>query len=169
MWRSKKLIVVAVLTTVLVVGSIGGIALADNGDGSSGARHEALLDQVCEIYNTNPDRPGDIDCNALKAAFAEAQSRMREAALDSYLQKLVDEGKIDPDRATAYQAWLQAMPDMEPFRQQLKEWQQARPGMPPELKEWQEARPDIPFGFGFHGPRCRPFGSRGFGGPLSSQ
>ena len=35
MWRSKKFIVGAVLVTVLLFGSLGGVALADDGDGGS--------------------------------------------------------------------------------------------------------------------------------------
>ena len=171
MWRTKKFIVGTVLATVLLVGSIGVVAVAaDNGDDSQpGAQHEALLDKVCEIYNANPETSYDIDCEALEAAFAQARSEMREAALDNRLQKLVDEGKIEPDQVTAYKEWLQATPDMQPFRQQLSEWQQARPGIPPELGEWQQARPDVPFRFGFKGRGgFRGMGGmRGFGGPCA--
>ena len=166
MWRSKKFIIVTVLAAVLLVGSIGGVALAQTGNGDDSqpkAPHGALLDKVCEIYGEG------IDCEKLEAAFAQARSEMREAALDNRLQKLVDEGKIEPDQVTAYKEWLQATPDMQPFRQQLSEWQQARPGIPPELEEWQQARPDVPFRFGFKGHRgFRGMrGMRGFGGPCA--
>ncbi len=84
MWRRKKLIIVAVLAAVMLVGSIGGVILAaDNGDDSQPeARCGALWDRICEIYNANPDRPGDIDCETLKAAFAEARSEMQGEQLD---------------------------------------------------------------------------------------
>ena len=52
---------------------------------------------------------------------------MQNEALDSYLQNLVDEGKITQEEAGQYKAWWQAKPNMEPFQQQLEEWQQARP------------------------------------------
>ncbi len=162
MWRSKKFIIAAVLAAVLLAGSIGGVVLAaDNGDDSQPkARCGALLDKVCEIYNANPGKPGDIDCDVLKAAFAQARNEMRPEALQNRremgpeamqnrLQNLVDEGKITQGEADQYKAWLQARPDMEQFRQQLKEWQ--RPDTPPELKEWWEARPDVPVEFGFRG------------------
>ena len=157
MWRSRKFIVVALLAAVLVAGSIGGIALAqDNGDGS---QPKTLLARVAEKLG--------IDQQELEDAFAEAQTEMRDEALDTRLQKLVDEGRITSDEATAYKEWLQAAPDMEPFRQQLREWEQNRPGMPPELKEWQDAKPDVPFAFGFKGRGgFRGMGGmRGFGGP----
>ena len=147
MWRSKKFIVAAVLATVLVVGSIGGIALAqENGDDS---QTKTLLARVAEKLG--------VELEVLKGYFAEARSEMRDEAI----QKLADEGKITQEQADQYKAWLKSRPDMEQFRQQLKEWQLTRPDMPLELKEWLEASPDMPVGFGFRGPR----GFRGFGGP----
>ena len=157
MWRRKKMIIIGLLATVLLVGSVGGVVFAqtENGDDS---QPKTLMARVAEKLG--------IGQQELEDAFAEARSEMRDEALDSYLQKLVDEDKITPDQAVQYKEWLQARPDMEPFRQQLREWQQARPGMPPEMKEWQEARPDIPLpgpfgrfgGPGFHG------GMKGGGG-----
>ena len=156
MWRSKKFIV-ALLATVLVVGSIGGIALAntENGDDS---QPETLLDRVAEIL---VGKGINITSEQLKEAFTQAQSEMRDEALDSRLQNLVKEGKITQEQADQYKAWLQERPDMGQFRQQLRDWQQARPGMPPELEEWQQARPDMPLPGSFGG-----FGSRGFHGGM---
>jgi len=120
MWRTKKFIVAVLLTTVMLVGSTAGIVLAqENGDGS---QPKTLLTRVAEILG--------IDQQTLEDAFAEAQSEMRDEALDSYLQKLIDEGKITEEEAEQYKAWWQARPDMEPFQQQLREWQQARPDVP---------------------------------------
>jgi len=157
MWRSKKFVVFALLAAVLLVGSISGIAFAQTGNGDDSqpeVRCGALLDKVCEIYEQKTGV--GIEQEVLKEAFTEAQSEMRDEALDKGLRKLVDEGKISPDQADQYKAWLQAKPDTEPFRQQLKDWQLARPDISPELKEWQDARPDMPppepFGrFGGHG------------------
>ncbi len=139
MWRSKKFIIVALLAAVVLVGSVGGVALANTESGVDSqpkAQRGAQLDRVCEIYEANTGVA--IDCEALKAAFADAQSEMREAALDSYLQKLVDEDKITSDQATAY-------------------------------KEWQQARPDVPIRFGFqgHGKFRGMGGMPGFGGPCA--
>jgi len=162
MWRRKKFIIVAVLAAVVLVGSTVGVALAQTGTGDDNqpeAQQGALLDRVCEIYEQKTGVT--IDQEALKDAFAQAQSEMRDEALDSYLQNLVDQGKITEEEADQYKAWLQAGPDMEQFRQQLSEWQQARPDVPPELKEWQEARPDMPLPGPFGG-----FGGRGFQGGM---
>ncbi len=161
MWRSKKLIVITLLATLVLVGSTAGIVLAQENGGDS--QPKTLLARVAEKLGLNQQE--------LEDTFAEARSEMRAEALDRYLQNLVDQGRITQDEADQYKAWLQAKPDMEPFRQQLKEWQQARPGAPPELKEWQEARPDTPLPglfrrFGGHGFRggMKWGGGRGFWG-----
>jgi len=164
MWRSKKFLLVTVVATVVLLGSIGGVALAQTGTGGDSqpkAQYEALLGKVCKIYQ---DKTGvAIDQAALQDAFTQAQQEMRDEALDSYLKNLVAQGKITQEQADQYKAWLKARPDMAQYRQQLKDWQQTRPGVPPELKGWQQARPDIPlpgrFG-GMKGDGGRFFGSR---------
>lgn len=112
MWRSKKFIIAMVLVAVVAVGSIGGIALAaDNGEDSQPqAQHEALLERVCEIYEQNTGTA--IDVQALKEAFAQAQSEIRNEALNNYLQSLVDEGKITQEQAGEYLEWWQLRPDV---------------------------------------------------------
>jgi hypothetical protein len=139
MWRSKKFIVIASLVAVLLVGSIGGVVLAqteNEDDNTPAAQHEAMLARVCEIYNiANPEAP--IDCEALKDAFtqagselrAEAQEKMAEAR-DKHLQSLIDEGKITQEQIDQFDAWL-------------------------------ESKPEVPFVPGLVGPD----GHRGFGGP----
>jgi len=163
MWRRKKFIVVAVLAAVILAGSVGGVALAQTGNGDD-SQPKTLIARVAEILG--------IDQQKLEDAFAQARSEMRDEALDSYLHDLVEQGTITEEQAVQYKAWWQARPDIEPFRQQLREWQQARPGIPPELEEWQQARPDIPlpgpFGrFGGHGGFRGVGGMRGFGGPCA--
>jgi hypothetical protein len=156
MWRSKKFIIGAVLAAVVLAGSLGGVALAQTESASDGAG-KTLLARVAEILG--------IEQQTLEDAFAQARTDMRDEAL----QKLVDEGKITSEQAEQYKTWLQARPDMEPFRQRLNEWQQLRPEIPSELKEWLEASPDMPFRFGFKGfGGFRGMGGmRGFGGPCA--
>ena len=138
MKRSKKLIVGAVLAVVIIAGSIGGAVLAaDNGCNSQPEAHFAtLLDRVCEIYNANTDP--DIDCDALKEAFSEAQGEIRAAATEGYLQRLVEEGMIDDAQA-----------------EELREWWESRPDMP------------MKFGFGGRGGFPGHGGFRGFDGPCA--
>ncbi len=101
MWRSKKFFVVALLATLVLVGSTAGIVLAqENGDDS---HPKTLLSRVAEKLGINQQE--------LEDAFAEAQSEMRAEALDSRLQYLVDQGKITQDEADQYKEWWQARPD----------------------------------------------------------
>jgi hypothetical protein len=111
----------AVLLPILLVGGIAGgvVAAADDtsnntGDQSQTAdstdRYQALLDRVCAIY---AEKTGvAIDSEALKEAFAQAQSEIQDEALKSWLQNLVDEGKITQEEADQYLEWWQARPDV---------------------------------------------------------
>ena len=94
MWRSKKLVIAVVLAAVMLAGGIGGVVLAtDNGDdGEPEAKYEALLDRVGEIYQQNTGVA--LDQEALKDAFVQAQSEMQAEALETWLQSLVEQGKI---------------------------------------------------------------------------
>jgi len=126
MWRSKKFMIVALLTTVVLAGSIGGVALAqtENGDDCQPeARHSALLERVCEIYEENTGEA--VNPQELQEAFAQAQSEIRDTALDNRLQHMVGQGRITQDEADQY-------------------------------KRWQDSKPDVPARFGFHGLRGRP-------------
>ena len=111
MWRSKKLIIAAVLAAVMLAGGIGGVVLAtDNGDDSEpDAKYEALLNRVGEIYQQNTGVA--LDQEALKDAFAQAQSEMQAEALETWIQSLVEEGKITQEQADEDLAWWQAKPD----------------------------------------------------------
>ena len=109
MRRSKKFVLVTVLATVVLVGSITGVVLAQNGDDSQPkAGPEALLGRVCEIYQQNTG--DDIDPEALKDAFAEARGEMLQEALQNRLQYLVEQGKITQDEADQYLEWQQSRP-----------------------------------------------------------
>jgi hypothetical protein len=117
MKRSRKFVLVTVLATLALVGSISGIVLAQNGDNSqpnaaNQTANQALLDRACEIYQENTGVA--IDQQALKDAFAQAQSEKLQEALDSRLQSLVDEGKITQDQANQYKEWWQSRPEV-PF------------------------------------------------------
>ena len=141
MRRSKKFIIAGVLAAVLLVGSIGGVALAQTGDGED-TQPQTLMARVADILG--------IDQQTLEDAFAQAKSEMRDDALDNYLNGLVEEGTITQDEADQYRAWWQARPDMEPFQQQLR--------------DWREARPDVPLTDERFGGRCFPGGMKRGGG-----
>jgi len=114
MWRSKKLIISAVLAAVVLVGSIGGVVLADDGDADNQpeAQFDALLDRTAAVYQEKTGTALDID--ALKESFNETRNEMRIEALQERLQAMVDEGKITQEQADEYLEWQQARPDV-PF------------------------------------------------------
>ena len=152
MWRSRKFIWgVAIAIVLMLVGSVGVVfAQTENGDDS---QPKMLAARIAEILG--------IDQQRVEDALTQARTEMREEALDSRLQNLVKEGRMTQEQADQYKTWLQSSPDMSQYRQQLKDWQQTRPGMPPEMNEWQQSKPDLPeeFGRAFH----KGFG-RGFRG-----
>ena len=76
------MIVAAVLAGVLLFGSLGGIAIADDGDDGPAAKFGAFIDRVIALYEEETDGADTIDNpEALQAALAGARSEMREAAL----------------------------------------------------------------------------------------
>jgi hypothetical protein len=114
MWRSKKFIIIAVLAVVVLAGSIGGVALAQSGDENNSqppAQQQTLLDKVCAIYQQNTGTA--IDSGELQKAFDQARSEMRDEALNSYLQGLVDKGKMTQEQADQYKAWLKSKPEVD--------------------------------------------------------
>ena len=128
MWRSKKFIVIALLATVLLVGSIGGVALAQTGNGEEShpdTHHEALLDRVIEIYEEKTGTA--IDPEELEAAFAQARSELcpeplpggrmiDPEAMQERLQSLVEQGKITQEQADKMtEQWESVMEEGEGF------------------------------------------------------
>ncbi len=103
MWRRKKFLLVGLLAAVLLVGSIGGVALAqtENGDDN---QPKTLLARVAEILG--------IDQQKVEDAFAQAQSEMQTEALQNRLQNLVDQGKMTQGEADQYLEWQQSKPDV---------------------------------------------------------
>jgi hypothetical protein len=118
MWKRKWFIPVVVVSILLIGGIVGGVVVA--GDDSSGNteaqnqttdRYQALLDRACTIYE---EKTGvAIDSEQLKDALDQAQSEMKDEALESWLQDLVDKGKITQEQADQYLGWWQSRPDIE--------------------------------------------------------
>jgi polyhydroxyalkanoate synthesis regulator phasin len=69
---------------------------------------DALLTRVADILG--------IDKQTLENAFKQAQSELRENALDTRLQQLVKQGSWTQQQADAYKAWIKARPDVPPLR-----------------------------------------------------
>jgi hypothetical protein len=116
--RKRKWLIPVILSVVLIGGITGGmIAAADNSSSSTVAdnqtadRYQALLDRACTIYQENTGVT--IDPGQLKAALQQAQSEMRDQALQNRLQDLVDKGKITQGEADSYLQWWQSRPDIQ--------------------------------------------------------
>ncbi len=108
MWRRRKFIVVALLATVVLAGSIGGVALAQTEEGDD-SQPKTLFERVTDIL---VGEGVNITSEQLKDAFTQAQSDLRSDALRSRLQALVGEGKITQPEADEYLEWWQAKPDV---------------------------------------------------------
>jgi len=101
------------------IGDIAGGVIAAADDSSSNTedqsqaadRYQALLDRACAIYEEETGVA--IDSGQLKDALDQAQTEMRDEALESRLQNLVDEGKITQEEADQYLVWWQSRPDIE--------------------------------------------------------
>jgi hypothetical protein len=146
MWRSKKFIIIAVMTVLVLGGTLGGVAIAQADDQNNDttptatANVSSFLEKVAEIYQNNTGVA--IDPEALQQAITEARQAIRDEALDNYLDKLVADGTITQEQAEDFKAWLEAKPDL-PIN---------------EFKEWWEARPDISSMFGQNENGIGPFG-----------
>jgi uncharacterized membrane protein len=118
MWKRKWFIPVVVVSVLLIGGIVGGVVVAGNNSSSTTEeqsqitdRFQALLDRVCAIYEENTGVA--IDPEQLKESLDQARSEIREEALESWLQNLVEEDKITQEEADQYLEWWQSRPDIE--------------------------------------------------------
>ena len=165
MWRNRKFILPVLAGALLVVGLIGGVALAQDDGGSTAEitddSRPKILERVAEILG--------IDQQQLEDAFAQARTEMQDSALRDYLDKLVAEDRITQEEADEYYTWWNSRPDLTQYQEQLKAWKEAKPGIPPEFEEWMDATPDMPLprsfdGFGMRASRILRGGLGFFGG-----
>ncbi len=100
-------------------GHMGGRPVPPADDGAVGTedqpapvdRHQELLDRACAIYQENTGVA--IDSEQLRDAFHQALTELREEALETHVQNLVDEGRITQEEADSYLGWWQSRPDIE--------------------------------------------------------
>jgi hypothetical protein len=123
MRRSKKLIIAVGLASVLLFGSLGGIALANDGDDGPAAKFGEFLDKVVTLYEQKSDGDTIDNPEALKEALTEAKAQMREAFMENRLQGLTDEQK------EALQDWRDSRPNLtDEQKEALQEWWDSRRG-----------------------------------------
>jgi uncharacterized membrane protein len=107
MWHKKKIYLIAMVAVlVLIAGSIGGVALAQETEETTDNTTPAqtLISRVASILG--------IEQETLENAISQAKQEMREEAQDEYLQGLVDNGQLTQEEADQYKAWLEAKPDV---------------------------------------------------------
>lgn len=117
--KKRKWFVPVVLVSILLVGGItGGVVASANNSSSSSEdqsqatdRYQALLDRVCAIYEEQTGVA--IDPEQLRNAWRQARGEMVDAAVENWLQNLVDNGKITEEEAQQYLDWWEARPDVE--------------------------------------------------------
>ena len=113
MWRNKKLILLATLAAVLLLGTLGGVVLAQDDTGNETQvedRCGVLLDKITTIYEANTGVA--IDQEQLKEAFTQARSEMAAEALQNRLADAVEQGMLTQEEADKYLEWWQAKPDV---------------------------------------------------------
>jgi len=116
--RKRKWFIPVVLSILLIGGITGGVVAAAGSSSSNTEdqnqptdRYQALLDKACAIYE---EKTGvAIDSEQLKEALKQAQSEIRDEALESWLQNLVNMGKMTQEEADQYLGWWQSRPDIE--------------------------------------------------------
>ena len=108
MWPSKKVIIIALLATMVLAGSISGIALAQT-ENDDDSQPNTLFERVTAIL---VDKGINITSEQLKDAFVQAQSDVRTEAMQNRLDKLVEEGVIDGTQAQELLDWWETRPDV---------------------------------------------------------
>ncbi len=117
MWQDWKFIVIVALLVVAIAagGTLGGIALARSNNNSPD-RAQTITEIIQNAANSFQDKMNN-------GKDGPGQNNTSEA-LDSFLKKLVDEGKITQEQADQFKAWLKEMPDMP-----MMNGQTGQPGM----------------------------------------
>lgn len=117
MWKRKWFIPVVVVSVLLIGGVVGGVVVAQSNNTTNtedqsqlADRYQALLDKVCAIYE---EKTGvAIDSEQLIEAVKQAQSEMRDEAVENWLQNQVSKGEITQEEADQYLEWWQSRPDV---------------------------------------------------------
>ena len=137
MRRGKKIILTAVLSVVVLGGTLGGVALAADGeDGNNPVTQIGnFLQKVIGIYEEKTGTT--IDEQALEESIQEARDQLRTEQRNEFRQKLIDEGVVTQEQLDEYDQWMESRPDF-PTE---------------EFQQWLDSRPDLPnmFGFGDRG------------------
>jgi hypothetical protein len=142
MTRTKKIVLAVVLTTVVLAGSIGGVALAADGDDEDTqlTTSDTLLDRIIEIYQETTGVT--IDKEALKDAFDQAREEKGIEPRSGFHFGRFGDDELTQEQQDELDAWLESRPDFP--NDEFKAWMESRPEFPTdEYKEWMESKPDF--------------------------
>ena len=113
MKRGKKITIILLLVVVAVLGTVGGVALAQSDDEEVNTTAEterfAYLERVAEIYQEKTGVALDVD--ALKDSMCQAGDEQREQMRERFRQRLIDEGIFTEEELTELEDWWGAKPD----------------------------------------------------------
>ncbi|MGD9143800.1 MAG: hypothetical protein PVG61_08135 [Dehalococcoidia bacterium] len=114
MKRGRKITLIVLLAVVAVIGTIGGVTLAQSDDEGTTTTAEterfAYLERMAEIYQEKTGVALDVD--ALKESFCQAGEEMREQIRNQFRQRLIDEGVFTEEELTELEDWWAARPDV---------------------------------------------------------
>ena len=114
MFKGKKLILVVVLATLVIAGSIGGVVLAQNEAGTGkAASMDAMWNRVAEIYQEKTGTA--LDMQGLKDSITQAGSEQQIKNMEAKLNAMVSAGKITQNQADEMLNWWQSKPTDLPF------------------------------------------------------
>ena len=166
MWRSKKLIVGAILVVVLLFGSLGGIVLAQGNENDNGDNNHPRV----EFLDRLAVKLG-ITVEELQAKIDEVRGELPEGNPDGCFGNLAEKlgTEIDEDAFKAAMADARERIQAGEDRQEVMAEVKAQLGI--DVAAWkakfaENAGGERPFKHGFMGPRDMG-GMRGFIGPCA--
>ena len=98
----KRWLIVALMVGVLAVGVTGATVLAQSSGGNGGGPVKGLVSRVAQILG--------LDDQQVQDAFDQARMEMRDEAVRTKLDGLVEAGRLTQEQADEYYDWYQDMP-----------------------------------------------------------
>ena len=102
----RRWLIGSVVATVMVLGIMGGMVMAQETPGD--ADKSSFAARVAEILG--------LDEATVQDAIDQAKAEMRDEALQSKLDRLVESGRMTQEQADEYKTWLESKPEGVPSR-----------------------------------------------------
>ena len=99
----KRWFLVALMVGVLAIGVTGATVFAQSSDGNGGGGVKGLVSRVAQILG--------LDDQQVQDAFDQARMEMRDEAIRTKLDRLVEAGRLTQEQADEYYDWYQDMPE----------------------------------------------------------